>query len=240
MKRIFERLTTLLPGGIDGKEIKSAVERNVTSLEKSSQETFLSGKPLLALGLVALTGVLAYQYYKNRMQTEPQRPVNTLHDLYIVQLQELYDAEKQLAHVLLEMAEATSAPLLRAAFVCHHEETHRHTDMVANILTRHGRGVSGRHSHVLATFIKETDHVLQLVRNDRVMDAALLSMARSMEHYKMAGYISSLSQARLLDYIDDISQLQMILAQEKKANSDLDSISRNFNFEEKLIPQFPA
>jgi len=91
--------------------------------------------------------------------------LDSLHDLYVEDLKDLYSAEGQLVKALPKMAKAASAPELKAAFQEHLEVTRGQVERLEKIFE----------------VLKER------VLLKAVLDAALIGAAQRVEHYEMAG-----------------------------------------------------
>ena len=79
----------------------------------------------------------------------------TLRDLYVNELRDLYSAETQLLEALPKMAEAANSSQLRQAFTAHLEETEVHVRRLENILEPLGEEPSGKICKAMEGLIKE-------------------------------------------------------------------------------------
>src|SRR5271155_3117304 len=125
---------------------------------------------------------------------------NSLKELYIDELKDLYSAENQLLKALPKMAKAASAPELRAAFEDHLEETRGQVQRLERIFKKLKASPKGKKCKAMEGLIEEGKEVMGEDGEPAVLDAALIAAAQRVEHYEMAGYGSVRTFARLLGY----------------------------------------
>ena len=124
--------------------------------------------------------------------------VNSLNDLYLEQLKDLYDAEQQLIKALPKMAKASSSAELRGAFEEHLEKTKEHARRIETIFEGMGEKAKGQKCKAMEGLVKEGSEVIEEDMEDGVKDAALIAAAQRVEHYEMAGYGCVRTYASLL------------------------------------------
>ncbi len=112
----------------------------------------------------------------------------TLHDAFIDELRDAYDAEKQLTKALPKMAKAASSPALRTAFTDHLEETRGHVDRLEQAFASLGEKVRGKHCDGIEGIIEEGKAVMEEDFDGATMDACLIAGGQRAEHYEMAAY----------------------------------------------------
>jgi len=123
---------------------------------------------------------------------------DSLEQIYIQKLKDLYDAEKQIITALPEMAKATSSSDLKEAFEKHLEQTNGQLMRLDKILDRAGERESGKTCAGMEGLLKEGEELLSEQDKGPALDAALIAAAQSVEHYEMAGYGSARTWARQL------------------------------------------
>lgn len=151
--------------------------------------------------------------------------VNTLKDLYIEQLRDLYSAETQLIDALPKMAGAASSSDLKKAFQSHLDETKKQKQRLEQIFSQMGTSPQGETCEAMKGLIKEGEEAIQLNGDPIVRDAALIAAAQRVEHYEMAGYGTVRTFADELGFGDAQSLLQTTLNEEGDANKKLTSIA---------------
>src|SRR6202008_2975493 len=84
----------------------------------------------------------------------------TLHDAFLNELRDAYDAEKQLTKALPKLAAAAASSVLRDAFESHLEETRGHVERLEQILQGLGEKVRGKHCDGIEGIIDEGKSVM--------------------------------------------------------------------------------
>jgi len=153
----------------------------------------------------------------------------SLQDLYVEQLRDLYDAENQLIKALPKMAKAASSPELRVAFEEHLEQTKEQAQRIETIFEGMGEKVKGQKCKAMEGLIKEGSEVIEEDMSEGVKDAALIVAAQRVEHYEMAGYGCVRTYAKLLGEPDAASLLEKTLEEEKQADELLGGIAEQIN-----------
>ena len=145
----------------------------------------------------------------------------TLHDAFIDELRDAYDAEKQLTKALPKMAKAASSPQLRAAFQAHLEETRGQVERLEEVFEALDEKVSGKHCDGIAGIIEEGKSVMEEDFDDATMDACLIAGGQRAEHYEMAAYGTLVAWARAMGHEEAAVLLQETLDEEKAADEKL-------------------
>jgi ferritin-like metal-binding protein YciE len=153
--------------------------------------------------------------------------LNSLRDLLIEELRDLYSAEKQLVGALPKMAEAASSTELKSAFEHHLEETQGHVSRLESILKNIDEESSGETCEAMKGLIKEGETLVKAEGDPDVRDAGLIGAAQRVEHYEMAGYGTARSLANRLGENQMAEILQQTLDEEGQANKKLTSIAES-------------
>jgi ferritin-like metal-binding protein YciE len=150
----------------------------------------------------------------------------TLQELLIEELQDLYDAERQLLIALPQLAEAARGDALRAAFSSHLEETRTHITRLDEVFALIGQGATPRHCAGLAGILAEGSKLLgQPAIDGAVLDAGLIAGAQKAEHYEMCGYGTCVAWARTLGLHQVAARLEETLEEEKAADQTLSDLA---------------
>jgi ferritin-like metal-binding protein YciE len=149
----------------------------------------------------------------------------TLHDAFIDELRDVYDAEKQLTKALSKMAKAATSPDLRAAFEAHLEETEGHVDRVEQVFESLEEKVRGKHCDGIAGIIQEGKSVMGEDFDEATMDACLIASGQRAEHYEMAAYGTLVAWARVMGHTEAADLLQETLDEEKAADAKLSRLA---------------
>ena len=151
--------------------------------------------------------------------------LETLKDLYIHELKDLYSAENQLLKALPKMAKAATNGQLAKGFTDHLSQTEEHAARLETILESHDESTRGPKCKGMEGLIKEGDEMIKEEAEDEVRDAGLISAAQRVEHYEMAGYGVARTFARILGEDDAADLLQETLDEEKAADEKLTSLA---------------
>jgi ferritin-like metal-binding protein YciE len=158
----------------------------------------------------------------------------SLRDLYLEQLKDLYDAENQLIKALPKMAKAASTEELRNAFEEHLEQTKEQARRIETIFEGMGEKAKGQKCKGMEGLIKEGSEVIEEDMAEGVKDAALIAAAQRIEHYEIAGYGCVRTYANLLGDSEAANLLEKTLEEEKEADQLLGGIAEEINVS---IPQ---
>ena len=133
--------------------------------------------------------------------------LESLQDLYLEQLRDLYSAEEQIIEALPKMIEQTSHPELRRGFEMHLRQTEEQLRRLKQIGKRIGQDLTGHTCKGMEGLLEEGEEMLEERADSDVLDAALIAAAQRVEHYEMAGYGCARTYARLLGLEDDARML---------------------------------
>jgi ferritin-like metal-binding protein YciE len=151
--------------------------------------------------------------------------LETLHDAFIDELRDAYDAEKQLIKALPKLAKAAATPGLQQAFVSHLEETRGQVDRLERVFASIEEKARGKHCDGIAGIIEEGQAVMKEDFDDAAMDACLIAAAQRAEHYEMAAYGALVAWARAMGHSEAAELLQETLEEEKAADAKLNSLA---------------
>lgn len=140
--------------------------------------------------------------------------LDTLKDLYIDEIKDLYSAEKQLVKALPKMAKAANTPELQQAFRTHLKQTAEHAARLERICQELGVTPRGKKCVGMEALIEEGSELIQEDPAPEVLDAGLISKAQHVEHYEMAGYGTVRTYARQLGFDNQADLLQQTLDEE--------------------------
>lgn len=155
--------------------------------------------------------------------------VESIEELFLDELKDLYSAEKQITKALPKMAKAASTPELSAAFQNHLEETKVQVERLEKIFEMMGKRGTGKTCEGMKGVLLEGSEMIEENDKGPVRDAGLISAAQRVEHYEMAGYGSVRAFAQLLGKSEMVQLLDATLAEEKAADDKLTKISKTVN-----------
>jgi len=151
----------------------------------------------------------------------------TLHDAFVDELRDTYDAEKQLIKALPKLAKAASSPELRAAFEAHLEETRGQVERLESVFASLDEKVKGKHCDGIAGIIEEGKSIMEEEFDDATMDACLIAAGQRAEHYEMAAYGTLVAWAKIMGHDEAAELLEQNLEEEKAADEKLSSLAED-------------
>jgi ferritin-like metal-binding protein YciE len=155
--------------------------------------------------------------------------VETLEELLIDELKDLYSAEKQIVRALPKLAKSATNPELSEALRTHLEETKEQVARLEKISELIGKKLTGKTCVGMKGVLEEGSEVLEETEKGAIRDAALIAASQRVEHYEMAGYGAARDFAKLLGRGDIASLLEATLEEEKSADKKLTSIASSVN-----------
>jgi ferritin-like metal-binding protein YciE len=161
--------------------------------------------------------------------------MESLHDLYLSELSDLYSAEKQIVKALPKMIAKTESPELRQALEDHLEETKGHVERLEQVFEMHGESPKRQKCKGMEGVLAEGDEMVGHDATPAVRDAAIISAGQRVEHYEMAAYGTVRTYAEQLGHGKAAAVLQETLDEERAADEKLTSIAtRRVNIEATL------
>ena len=136
------------------------------------------------------------------------KDIETLDDLFVHTLRDIYYAEQQIAKSLPEMIEKANDAALKQGFQSHLGETKTQIKRLEQVFKMHGAEIKGVDCPAIDGIIEEADDVAGEVEDDRVLDAALIAAAQAVEHYEIARYGTLIAWAKELGREDCARMLE--------------------------------
>ena len=149
----------------------------------------------------------------------------TLHDAFIDELRDTYDAERQLTKALPKLAKAATNPKLRKAFETHLEETKKQIERLEQVFASLDEKVRAKHCDGIAGIVEEGKSIMEEDFDEATMDACLIAAGQRAEHYEMAAYGTLVAWARAMGHEEAANLLQETLDEEKAADEKLSEIA---------------
>jgi ferritin-like metal-binding protein YciE len=154
-----------------------------------------------------------------------------LHELFVDELRDIYDAEKQLTKALPKMAKASESPDLRAAFEEHLEITRMQVNRLEEVFKSLGIAARGKPCEGMKGLIEEGQEKIEELEQGATLDAALIASAQKVEHYEIASYGTLATFAEIMGHQDAKDLLGQTLDEEKEADEKLTQVAGQINFE---------
>jgi ferritin-like metal-binding protein YciE len=155
--------------------------------------------------------------------------MNSLDDLFVSELKDLYSAEKQLLKAIPKMAKAANSKALQSGFTKHLRQTEGHVSRLEKVFRELGVSPRGKKCKAMEGLVKEGQEVIDEDADPHVKDAALIAAAQRVEHYEMAGYGCVRTYANLLNHKKAATLLQQTLDEEGDTDKSLTKLAEQIN-----------
>ena len=159
--------------------------------------------------------------------------LENLQQLFVKELRDLYDAERQITEALPKLIDAAHHSELKSALQEHLQVTKQQISRLEQIFQSLNQKPTGETCKGMKGVIKEGDEIVSAGGDPSTVDAGIISAAQRVEHYEMAGYGTVRTYAQLLGQQEMARLLQQTLAEEVEADERLTEIARNVNVEAK-------
>lgn len=151
-----------------------------------------------------------------------------LHDLLVLELQDLYDGEQQLLDALPKLAEHANDEKLTVAFEKHFKQTEEHVARLEKVAEELECSLGEESCEGMEGLVSEGEEMMDMTDLDsRVYDLALISSAQRVEHYEMAGYGTARSLAKEMGHDNVAKLLDKTLDEEGQTDKDLTKLAEN-------------
>jgi ferritin-like metal-binding protein YciE len=157
--------------------------------------------------------------------------IENLEDLFLHELKDVLDAERQITKALPKMAKGAESEELRAAFEEHLSQTEEHIGRLETIFESLDKAARGKHCMGMEGLIKEGSEMLKEEEPGPALDAALIGAAQKVEHYEIAAYGTLVEWAKLLGKDDAVELLEQTLTEEKETDEKLTTVASELNLE---------
>ncbi len=150
---------------------------------------------------------------------------NELRNLFLDELEEILDAERQLLKALPKMAKTAKSGALREAIESHLEETESHVSRLEEVFEVLSERRKPERSQAMEGLLEEGRQLLEQMKGSSALDAALIASAQKIEHFEIATYGTLCTWAEMLDYQEALELLKETLMEEKAADETLTEIA---------------
>ncbi len=163
--------------------------------------------------------------------------VESLEDLFLHELKDIYDGEKRILKALPKMAKAATAPELQAAFEEHHEETEQQIARLEEVFELLEKPARGKTCMGIQGLLEEGAELMKEDAMPPVMDAGLIAAAQKVEHYEIASYGTLATYAKILGLRQVGELLKQTLGEEKETDKKLTKLASEINFEAEMASE---
>ena len=151
--------------------------------------------------------------------------MESIRELLLNEMRDLYDAEKQLVKALPKVVKAASSEDLKEAFANHLEQTRGHVERLEKAFELMGEKAKGKSCAAMRGLLEEADQAAQNDMMESVTDSGIICAAQKVEHYEIAGYGTLSAWAKKLGLDDVAGLLEETLSEEKEADEKLTEIA---------------
>lgn len=153
--------------------------------------------------------------------------LDSLEKLFLEELRDIYNAEKQILRALPRMAKTANSPQLQQAFTNHLRETEGQVQRLEQVFQELGQSARGKTCKGMQGLLEEGKEVLEKKGEPPVIDAALIASAQRVEHYEIAVYGCLRTYAQLLGHSRAEQLLQQTLQEEETADKKLTNLAES-------------
>jgi ferritin-like metal-binding protein YciE len=153
--------------------------------------------------------------------------IESLEELFVEELKDLYNAEKQLVRALPKMAKAASSGELRQAFTEHLEQTKNQVTRLEQVFETVDEKAKSKTCKGMQGLIEEGQEAMEEDAEEQLGDLAIIAAAQKVEHYEIAGYGTMRTFAQKLGNKEAEKLLQATLKEEEEADKRLTTISES-------------
>jgi ferritin-like metal-binding protein YciE len=151
--------------------------------------------------------------------------MENMQDLYLHELKDIYNAEKQILQALPKMAKAANHDSLRKAFEEHRQVTEEQVRRLETIFDDLGEKAAGKKCKGMEGLLEEGEEILEEDADPDVRDAAMIAAAQRVEHYEIAAYGTARTYAKHLGFDRHVELLQQTLDEESATDERLTQLA---------------
>jgi len=148
-----------------------------------------------------------------------------LQELFVQELRDIYDAEKQLVRTLPKLAKAAESSELADAIRSHLSETETQVTRLEEVFGMVGVAAKGKPCKGMKGLLEEGDEAIKEEDEGTLRDLTLIAGAQRVEHYEMAAYGTAIAIAEQLGLDGAVDLLQQTEDEEKQADTKLTEIA---------------
>lgn len=151
--------------------------------------------------------------------------MDSLHDLFVMELKDTYDAEHQIVKAMPRMIEATSSPTVKAKFEQHLKVTREQIERLHQVFRKLDMEPEREHCDGMAGILKDGEKILEMKGDPATLDAALISAAQKVEHYEISAYGTLATFAHTMGHHEIAQLLETTLGEEKNTDKMLSEVA---------------
>jgi ferritin-like metal-binding protein YciE len=150
---------------------------------------------------------------------------STLHDAWLDELRDLYNAEKQISKALPKMIKAANNAALSDAFESHLKETMNQIKRLEQVFQQMDETARGKTCEGMTGILEEGKNLMEEDFDEATTDATLIAAAQKVEHYEIASYGTVIAWAQAMGHDEAAELLQETLDEEEAADEKLTALA---------------
>ncbi|WP_045234576.1 ferritin-like domain-containing protein [Deinococcus pimensis] len=152
-----------------------------------------------------------------------------LQDLFVMKLNDIYDAEQQGLQAMQQLSQRVQSPELKQGFQQHIEQSQQQVSRLEQIFQQMGQQPNGEKNLGIQGLIQESQKLLSQDASPEVLEAGIIACQQAMEHYEMAAYGTARTYAQLLNNDQAVQLLEQTLDEEKQNDEKLTQVAEKIN-----------
>ena len=166
---------------------------------------------------------------KTNLKTDVNGPTESgLQELFLEELADIYNAERQLTKALPKLARAADSDELKDAIKSHLEETENHVSRLEEVFNSLDARVKSKRCEGIESILEEGEELIEDEEGSSALDAALVSAAQKVEHYEIASYGTLVAWAEKMGHDEAATLLRQNLQEEKAADEKFTELAIAF------------
>jgi ferritin-like metal-binding protein YciE len=148
----------------------------------------------------------------------------TLKELFVEHVRDIYDAEKQLVKAIPKLSKAADSEELASALQSHLEETQSQVSRLEQVFDLLGEPAKAKPCKAMKGLVEEGDEATA-EKNAELRDLAIIAAAQKVEHYEISAYGTACAIADRLGLNDAVDLLRQTEEEERNADEKLTSVA---------------
>lgn len=151
--------------------------------------------------------------------------IKTLHELFLLELQEIASFETQILEAMPAMIEKTTSTELKEALRMHFDETKKQSELIINLCKEFDVDPEGKHCTGMEGIIEEGQEMLTANTPSELLDLAMIGIAQKVEHYEIASYGTAVNYAQEMGHEHAQDLLFQTMTEEKASDEKLTTMA---------------
>jgi ferritin-like metal-binding protein YciE len=164
---------------------------------------------------------------RENMESKSEGMDSDLHQLFLKQLADMYDAEQQLTKALPKMAKAAESDELREVIESHLEETEEHVSRLEEVAESLDEALKRKTCQAMKGLIEEGEEIVKEQKGTTAIDAGIIAAAQKVEHYEIATYGTLATWAEQMGHEEAARLLRQTEEEEAAADEKLTEVAEN-------------